>query len=104
MFGFGLFHGFGFASVLGGIGIPPKYLVHSLLGFNVGVELGQVVVVCLLFPLLYVLRNTGFYVRGLMRAGAVALILIALYWFIERAFEFDLPAGAIVNWFTGLFS
>ncbi len=104
VFGFGLFHGFGFASILGGIGIPPKYMVHSLLGFNVGVELGQVVVVCALFPLLYLLRNTRLYVRGIMRAGALALIVIALYWFIERAFEFDLPAGALFNWFTGLFS
>lgn len=104
VFGFGLFHGFGFASILGGIGIPPKYLVHSLLGFNVGVELGQVVIVCLLFPLLFLIRKTGFYTRGVLRAGAIALIVIALYWFIERALEIDLPAGAIVNWLVGLVS
>ncbi|MFK8013844.1 MAG: HupE/UreJ family protein [Gammaproteobacteria bacterium] len=102
VFGFGLFHGFGFASILGGIGIPPKYMVHSLLGFNLGVELGQVVVVCLLFPVLYLLRNSGLYIKGIMRAGAIALIIISMYWFIERAFEVDLPAGAIVNRILGI--
>lgn len=101
VFGFGLFHGFGFASILGGIGIPPKYMVHSLLGFNVGVELGQIVIVCALFPLLYLLRNTGLYIKGILRAGAIALIVISMYWFIERAFEFDLPAGALLNWVLG---
>ncbi|MEO1575982.1 MAG: HupE/UreJ family protein, partial [Pseudomonadota bacterium] len=101
VFGFGLFHGFGFASILGGIGIPPRYMVHSLLGFNVGVELGQVVIVCLLFPLLYVLRRSNFYIKGVLRAGAIALIVVSLYWFIERGFEIDLPAGAIVNAILG---
>lgn len=101
VFGFGLFHGFGFASILGGIGIPPKYLVHSLLGFNVGVELGQVVIVCLLFPILFLMRGTAVYMKGVLRAGAVALIIISMYWFIERGFEIDLPAGAILNTILG---
>ena len=102
VFGFGLFHGFGFASILGGIGIPPKYMVHSLLGFNLGVELGQVVVVMLLFPVLYFLRTNSLYRRILMQAGAVLLIVVAMYWFIERAFEVDLPAGAIMNSILGI--
>ena len=101
VFGFGLFHGFGFASILGGIGIPPKYMVHSLLGFNLGVEIGQIVIVCLIFPLLYVLRRSPMYIKGVLRAGALALIVVSLYWFIERGFEIDLPAGAIVNWILG---
>ena len=45
VFGFGLFHGFGFASVLGEMPIPDTYLVLSLLGFNLGVELGQLAIV-----------------------------------------------------------
>jgi hypothetical protein len=101
VFAFGLFHGFGFASVLGEIGIPDKYLVHSLLGFNIGVELGQVAIVMAVFPVLFLLRNTLLYNRLLMPAAAAALIMVSLYWFTERAFEVDLPAGAIMNSIIG---
>lgn len=101
IFGFGLFHGFGFASVLGDIGIQPKYMVHSLFGFNVGVEIGQVMIVAMIFPLLYWLRNVSFYRRIVMPGGALLLIAIALYWFIERAFEIDLPAGEWLQLVTG---
>lgn len=104
VFVFGLFHGFGFASVLGEIGIPANYMVHSLLGFNIGVEIGQLAIVGVLFPLLFVLARTGAYRRYLLPTGAVALIVISMYWFIERAFEVDLPAGAIVNSILGWFS
>ena len=97
VFGFGLFHGFGFASVLGSIGIPPQYLVHSLLAFNVGVELGQIAVVSLVFPLLYLVRAAWFYPHLMLRFGSFALISIAMYWFVERAFEVDLPAGEWMN-------
>ena len=101
VFAFGLFHGFGFASVLGDMGIPDSYLVHSLLGFNIGVELGQIAIVMVVFPVLYFMRGTLLYNRLLMPAAAVALIMISLYWFTERAFEVDLPAGAIMNSIIG---
>jgi hypothetical protein len=97
VFVFGLFHGFGFATVLGELGIPPKYVVHSLLGFNIGVEIGQVAIVCIVFPLLYLFRNWWLY-RGLvLRYGSLLLIAISLYWLIERGFGIDLPAGAMLN-------
>ena len=96
VFGFGLFHGFGFASVLGEIGIPSNYLVHSLLGFNLGVEVGQILIVCTIFPVLFIVRRWSVYTRFLIKGGAVVLILISMYWFIERAFEVDLPAGSIM--------
>jgi hypothetical protein len=102
VFAFGLFHGFGFASVLSSIGIPSRYMVHSLLGFNLGVEIGQVVIVCALFPLLYLMRKHWLYVKGVLPVGAGALIAVSLYWFVERAFEVDLPAGALVNRVFGL--
>jgi len=104
VFAFGLFHGFGFASVLGEIGIPPKYMVISLLGFNLGVEIGQVAIVCVAFPLLYVLRMSWIYPRLLLRYGSLMLIAISLYWFVERGFLIDLPAGAVVNRMLGLFA
>lgn len=97
VFLFGLFHGFGFASVLGEIGIPANYMVHSLLGFNIGVEIGQLAIVAVAFPVLFILARTAAYTRYLLPVGAVALIIVSVYWFIERAFEVDLPAGAIVN-------
>jgi hypothetical protein len=98
VFGFGLFHGFGFASVLRDMGIPSQYLVHSLIGFNVGVELGQIAIVSLVFPVLYVMRGSAFYLRYVLRFGAITLIGVAAYWFTERVLEIDLPLGAILQW------
>lgn len=88
-FGFGLFHGFGFASVLGEIGLHGEYMAYSLLGFNVGVEIGQLAIICLIFPVLYLLRNAKAY-TGILIYGSLTLILISLYWFIERIFDFDM--------------
>lgn len=95
-FVFGLFHGFGFASVLGDIGLGREYLVHSLLGFNIGVELGQIAVVVATFPVLFVLRRTRAY-RWSMTVGSLLLIGVALYWGLERALDVDIPLRAIVT-------
>ncbi len=56
-FAFGLMHGFGFASVLKEVGLPQAGLLWSLLSFNLGVELGQLAVVVLGFPVLYLLAS-----------------------------------------------
>jgi hypothetical protein len=58
----------------------------SLFSFNLGVELGQVVVICVLFPILYLIRHYVFYPKIIMRYGAVAMILVSMFWFVERAF------------------
>lgn len=92
-FGFGLFHGFGFASVLGDKGMGGDYLVPSLLGFNLGVEIGQVLIICMVFPILYLIRKQKIY-TGLITYGSMLLILISIYWCIERGFDVDLPLGA----------
>jgi len=60
-FAFGLFHGLGFASVLGEKGLGGEYMLPSLLGFNIGVEIGQVLIICAMFPILFLLRKTSFY-------------------------------------------
>jgi hypothetical protein len=104
VFLFGLFHGFGFASVLGEIGIPQKYMAISLLGFNLGVEIGQVAIVFAAFPLLYFLRLTWVYPRFVLRFGSLMLIAVSLYWFIERGFLIDLPAGAMLNSMLEIFA
>ena len=96
-FGFGLFHGFGFASVLGDLGFRGEYLTLSLLGFNLGVEIGQVVIIALIFPFLYLIRKMRVYQPFIATASAL-LIVISLYWMIERSFDVDYPVDeAIIN-------
>ena len=86
-FGFGLIHGFGFASVLADLGLPEGALVIALVGFNVGVELGQIAIVGALLPLGYLLGKTRFPRRGVLVGGSVLIGLVALVWFAERAFN-----------------
>jgi len=87
-FGFGLFHGLGFASVLGEKGLNGDYMVYSLLGFNIGVEIGQLLIICFLFPFLYFLGKKKVYTRFMLFTIGV-LIFASLYWFIERFFNVE---------------
>jgi hypothetical protein len=89
-FGFGLIHGFGFASVLAELGLPADALVLSLLGFNAGVEVGQMAIVAAFLPVAFLLRNTQFYLRGVFLVGSWLTMLVALVWFVERAFNLKL--------------
>ncbi len=84
-FCFGLVHGFGFASVLGDLGLPRGALALALAGFNVGVEIGQLAVVLAVVPLIYVLRNARFYRPGILVGGSSAIALVAGIWFFGRA-------------------
>ena len=93
---FGLFHGFGFASVMGEIGMGREHLVLSLLGFNLGVEIGQVAIICAVFPFLYLLRRTRVYVP-FMKWGSILLIGIAGLWVLERTLGFDVPLRGTVE-------
>jgi hypothetical protein len=89
-FGFGLIHGFGFATVLVELGLPDDALALSLLGFNLGVEVGQLAIVAVFLPLAYALRGSRFYRRTVMVGGSVAVALVAAVWFVERAFDVSL--------------
>ena len=91
-FVFGLIHGFGFASVLAELGLPADTLVLSLVGFNVGVELGQLAIVAVFLPLAFVLRHTPFYSRGIFVGGSVLIMLISAVWLAERVFDLNLLA------------
>lgn len=102
VFLFGLFHGAGFASVILSMEIHPDYMVGTLFGFNLGVEVGQLIIVCLLFPVFFALRNWAGYVRYAMPMVAVCLIVVASYWFVERAFDVDLPAGEYAQRLLGM--
>jgi HupE/UreJ protein len=84
-FAFGLLHGFGFASVLADLDLPPSALALSLFGFNVGVEIGQLVLVLLLVPLVYLVRDTRAYPRVGMTAASAVIALFASGWLIERS-------------------
>jgi hypothetical protein len=86
-FVFGLIHGFGFASVLTDLGLPQGALVLALVGFNVGVEIGQLAIVAVFLPVAFALRSTAFYRFGVLKLGSIAVALLAAWWFVERAFD-----------------
>ena len=86
-FVFGLIHGFGFASVLADLGLPQNALVLALVGFNVGVELGQLAIVALFLPLAFGLRKTAIYRVAVLTGGSILVALLAAWWFVERAFD-----------------
>ncbi|MGE0868865.1 MAG: HupE/UreJ family protein [Kofleriaceae bacterium] len=88
-FGFGLVHGLGFASVLADH-LPPTHVIAPLLGFNVGVELGQLSIVAIALPVCWlVARRLGAdrYRRVALAVAGAPLILLGIKWLIERVFE-----------------
>ncbi|RAI91426.1 hydrogenase/urease accessory protein HupE [Algoriphagus yeomjeoni] len=86
---FGLFHGFGFASVLAEQSRGGEYLVYSLVGFNIGVELGQLAIILIAFPILFLLSRVKLYYI-IVVGFSLLLIAISTYWIIERAFGYDM--------------
>lgn len=98
-FAFGIFHGFGFAGLLSDLGVGQGQRVLSLLGFNIGVEIGQAFIIVLLFPALFLLRRTVAY-PWILRVGSIALAVIATIWAIERIFETELGIDNILEKFT----
>ena len=86
-FCFGLVHGLGFANVLGDLGLPRGALALALVGFNLGVETGQLAIVALFFPVSYAIRTSLFYRRCVMTAGSMGIAMLAALWLAERAFN-----------------
>lgn len=84
-FGFGLLHGLGFANVFGEIDAEGTPIWRTLLGFNLGVELGQLAIVAVFLPTAYLLRNTRFYRTGVLYGGSSAAAVCALIWLGQRA-------------------
>jgi hypothetical protein len=91
-FVFGLVHGFGFASALKDAGLARGDLAAPLLGFNLGVEIGQLCIVALVLPLAWTLRGTRTY-RGAFAGGSLAIAGVAALWLVQRAFDLSLIAG-----------
>jgi len=86
-FAFGLIHGFGFASVLSDLGLTTVNLRTALLSFNLGVELGQLAIVFICLPIAYYSRHNWFYERVVLYGGSHVMLLIAMGWFLQRAFD-----------------
>ncbi len=85
VFGFGLLHGLGFASALGETGLGPARLVAGLVGFNLGVELGQLAVIAAAFLLGGLPFGRRRWYRGIVAVPASAAIaLVGAWWVIER--------------------
>ena len=85
---FGLVHGFGFAGVLLEISLPPSRALPALFSFNVGVELGQLACVALVWPVLGVLRRRGAgQSRRLVAYGSAFAACAGVFWVVQRTLQ-----------------
>lgn len=83
-FFFGLVHGFGFAGVLSELDLPPLRFAWALLQFNLGLEVGQLLVVVSATAALFLVRRSRDYSLWVIRGGSCAAILVGVLWLIER--------------------
>ena len=91
VFGLSLFHGMGFAGGLMDLGVLDEHRGLSVLAFNLGIEVGQVLIVAVLFPVLFLVRRLTVYRKMVLPVAAVGMILVSGVWVIERAFGVDVP-------------
>lgn len=89
-FAFGLIHGFGFANVLLELSMPPKATTIALVAFNIGVELGQLMIVAFTLPLLFLIRKYPFYQPVVLKGGSYLVSATALIWLLERAGDMEI--------------
>ena len=87
-FGFGLIHGFGFASAMTVLGVKQGALLLPVVAFNLGVEVGQLAIVAMFLPLAYALRATRFYRHFTLKFGSFTILVLAFIWLLERLFDF----------------
>ena len=87
-FCFGLIHGFGFAGVLAELSLPTGRLVPALFGFNVGVEVGQLAIVAVVWPLLRAASrvHAGSVGRLVTHGGTALVCALGVFWLVERAY------------------
>lgn len=84
---FGLIHGFGFAAMLTEAGLPAERIVAALFGFNLGVEVGQLAAVAVVWPMLAVLRRrSGRWHGNIVEGGSAAVLALGIYWLISRTY------------------
>jgi hypothetical protein len=95
-FAFGLVHGLGFASLLANI-LPPRGVVVPLLAFNLGIEIGQLVVVAILYPVLHLSaqRAPDRYRKVVVLGGSAVIGILGSLWLIERIFDIPLVSRVV---------
>lgn len=85
VFFFGLFHGLGFAGLLRDIAIPDDRFLTSLFAFNIGIEIGQLIILSVAIPILFLLRKTPWF-HTIVRIMAGCIAIVALVWMYQRIF------------------
>jgi hypothetical protein len=83
---FGLVHGFGFASALHGLKLSVEKMAQALVGFSLGVELGQIIIILLIIPFIYLIKNYSNYHIQFTRFATFAVMIVGSYWFVDRTF------------------
>ena len=85
IFFFGLLHGLGFASVLSNFGLPSANFVWALVGFNIGVEIGQIAIIFVFYTIcIYWINTKNYYTKFISMPGSAIIALIGVFWFFER--------------------
>ena len=85
IFIFGLLHGLGFASVLSSFGLPGTNFIWALVGFNVGVEIGQITIVLAFYAIfIYWIKTKNYYRKYISIPGSVIIAFFGSFWLIER--------------------
>lgn len=95
-FVFGLFHGMGFAGLVQELDISRSTQLVSLLGRNVGIEIGQLIIIAITFPTLFLLRRTRVF-RPMFVVSSLTLAALSLTWVYERTTDSDAGIGGIVD-------
>ena len=83
VFFFGLFHGLGFAGLLKEIAIPQNKFISSLFAFNIGIEIGQLLIIAITLPFIFFFRKSDWYPKAI-KIIAIAISAVAMIWFIQR--------------------
>lgn len=87
VFLFGLIHGLGFAGVLNETGLPRDQFFLSLVSFNIGVELGQLLIIAVMYTFLHFFEKKSWYRTRIVYPVSLLIIFIASYWTIQRIAE-----------------
>lgn len=86
VFFFGLFHGLGFAGLLTEISIPKETFFSSLISFNIGIEIGQLLIIAIALPIILYCKKKTWYPTA-VKIVAIGISVIAIVWFVERILE-----------------
>ncbi len=85
IFFFGLLHGLGFASVLSSFGLPGTNFIWALVGFNIGVEIGQITIILAFYAILiYWIKTKNYYRNYISIPGSIIIAFFGTFWLIER--------------------